>query len=232
MLSEHLPPWRIEEHDELPSTQDTLRERLATGASVHSLVLRATTQTAGRGQRARDWLSSRGGSWQTACVRDESGQLARSPITLLLAVSLARTFQAAGVQLQVKWPNDLLYGRRKAAGILCEAASGHLLIGIGVNVHNPLPAGAAALTQLPLAQVHDLVLQAIRDTVTDSTGLERLVEAYAQFDALKDRKIEFQRGREKLRGTASGIDANGNLLLNPAAGAPLALASGRVRLLH
>lgn len=231
MFSERLPSWRIEEHDELPSTQDALRERLMADSDVHGLVLRAALQTAGRGQRARNWVSGRGGSWQTAGVRDGQGLLAGTPVTLLLAVSLARAFRAAGVELQVKWPNDLLLDERKVAGILSEAVSGHLLIGIGVNVHNPLPVGAAAIEQLPLAQVNELVLAAVRAAVSDPAGTERLAAAFAEFDALAGRKIEFQLGNAKLYGTALGIDAKGNLLLDQADGSPLALPSGRVQLL-
>lgn len=246
------PDWRVETHEELRSTQDAMRERLESGAAVHGLVIRAHEQSSGRGQRARDWQSGRGGSWQTAAIHDPHGQLARSPVTLAIAVGLCTAFAQAGVALQVKWPNDLLAGGYKVAGILCENVQGHLLVGVGVNVHNAVPDGAATLSELPsggalqLEQVHELVLAGVSGGLCLArAGAAGLPAAFAAVDALAGRQIEVLQGMRVLRGTASGIDAAGSLQLQtdsalaaaPVAGMPggsggvISVRSGRVRLL-
>lgn len=236
--------WHVEAHDLLVSTQDLMRERLAAGADIHGLVIRAQEQNGGRGQRKRDWLSGRGGSWQTAAVRDPGGRLARSPVTLAIAVGLCTSFAQAGVTLQVKWPNDLLSGDNKVAGILCENVQGHLLAGVGVNVYNAVPAGAATLRELPagsalqLEQVHELVLAGIADGLRlAQAGSAGLPAAFAAVDALAGRQVEVLQGTRALRGTALGIDADGSLRLQAGTrvagmpGAASSVRSGRVRLL-
>ena len=60
--------FNIQTFDTLSSTQDEMRLRLEHGEPIHGLVIRALEQTAGRGQRARDWLSNKGGSYQTIAV--------------------------------------------------------------------------------------------------------------------------------------------------------------------
>jgi BirA family biotin operon repressor/biotin-[acetyl-CoA-carboxylase] ligase len=233
----------VEAHDLLVSTQDLMRERLAAGADIHGLVIRAQEQKGGRGQRKRDWHSGRGGSWQTAAVRDPGGRLARSPVTLAIAVSLCTSFAQAGVTLQVKWPNDLLTGGNKVAGILCENVQGHLLAGVGVNVYNAVPAGAATLRELPagsklrLEQVHELVLAGIAGGLRLAQAGAGLPAAFAAVDALAGRQVEVLQGTRMLQGTALGIDADGSLRLQAGArvagmpGAVISVRSGRVRLL-
>jgi BirA family biotin operon repressor/biotin-[acetyl-CoA-carboxylase] ligase len=235
LLSEARSGWRIETFELLASTQDLLRERLAQGEDVHGLVIRALEQSAGRGQRARDWFSGRGGSWQTAALRDEGGRLAGSPVTLAIAVGLTSVFAEAGVQLRVKWPNDLLHDGKKVAGILCEHVQGHLLAGVGVNVTNAVPAGAAVLPagqDLPLERVGQLVLAGISAGIAAALApAGALVAAYAQVDALAGRQVEVRQGERSLRGLACGIDREGSLQLQ-VGDSRLAIRSGRVRLLH
>src|SRR5690554_639511 len=107
--------WRIEEHASLASTQDELRKRLNAGNEVAGLVIRAARQSAGRGQRARDWFSAEGGSWQSAALRGSV-----SPgVALFMGIGIAQAFQPVldPDRLLLKWPNDLLYRGRKAGGI-------------------------------------------------------------------------------------------------------------------
>jgi BirA family biotin operon repressor/biotin-[acetyl-CoA-carboxylase] ligase len=240
-LSASLPAWRIEAHDVLASTQDLLRERLEAGGDVRGLVIRAAEQTAGRGQRARDWQSGRGGSWQSVAVPDEGALLAGSPVTLAIAVGLTGIFAEAGVSLGVKWPNDLLLHGRKVAGILCEIVRGHLLAGVGMNVSNAVPPGAVALqpgSNLQLAEVHELVLAGIRAGMTlaraDRAAPGSLAAAYASVDALAGQRVEVSGGKQLLTGVACGIDRAGSLQLLPAgtAGTVVPVRSGRVRILN
>jgi BirA family transcriptional regulator, biotin operon repressor / biotin---[acetyl-CoA-carboxylase] ligase len=210
--------FRIETFDSLPSTQDEMRTRLERGDDVHGLVIRALEQTFGRGQRARDWLSNRGGSYQTLAVRDESVALNKPYTAIVMAIGLARVLPEYGIQIGIKWPNDLYYPYKikqgkKVAGILCEYVKGYLLVGIGMNVNNEVPNGATALRGLDVEGVSNFVLAGVQ------RGLELLISeldlpaAFAPYDILKDKEVEVLLGDKVQRGFARGLHSNGCLLV-------------------
>lgn len=205
--------WLIEEFKEIDSTQDELRRRLGSGQDVHRLVIRAGVQTRGRGQRSRDWASVSGGSYQSAALKGP----ALPASSLFIALGVARQLNAA-LPLQpllLKWPNDIrLKSGAKVAGVLCEYSRGHLLVGVGVNVANEPPAGAAAVPGLGLDDVNRLVLSGIEAgwrLMQDSP--EELPAAYARLDSLHGQLLRFERGGRIMEGTAAGITAAGQLRL-------------------
>lgn len=206
--------WRIEEHAELDSTQDELRRRLESGENVERLVIRAAVQTAGRGQRSRDWQSDDGGSWQTAALKGHALPAA----SLFMAIGIARQLNSAldpERQLNLKWPNDILLAGRKVAGILAEYSRGHLLVGVGVNVNNRHPATAAPLSPLPLDQVHTLVLEGVAQgwhMMHEESGL--LAAEYRKLDSLHGKQLQFSRAGVHHVGTADGVDLSGRLRLD------------------
>lgn len=207
------PEWRIEHFPELASTQDELRGRLNGGGPVDRLVVRADVQSHGRGQRARDWASGAGGSWQSAALMGPV--LPASP--LFIALGIAEAFNSelpAECQLQLKWPNDLLQSGLKVGGILCEVTRGHLLCGVGVNVDNQPPAGAGQLQGLPLNRVHSLVLAGISaGWRLMSEHPEQLQDSWAGLDALQGRQLQLELDGERITGIAAGIDRAGRLRL-------------------
>jgi BirA family transcriptional regulator, biotin operon repressor / biotin---[acetyl-CoA-carboxylase] ligase len=207
-------PFLIETFDTLSSTQDAMRARLESGEDVHGLVIRALEQTGGRGQRARDWLSTRGGSYQTLAARDREPPALNQPYAaVVIALGLAQTLPEYGLKVQVKWPNDLHYRGKKVAGILCEYLRGHLLIGVGVNVENAVPEGATAFRGLDVEGVSNLVLAGVQRGLTLLEDGCDLPSAFAPFDALYGQDIEVAVGDELLRGVARGVDAGGCLKL-------------------
>lgn len=127
------------------STNADLADAAAQGAADRS-VLVAEQQTAGRGRRARAWVSPAGsGVYLSVLVRPTSVPAARLG-TLGMVAGLALMHAAtetAGIDATLKWPNDLLVGadRRKGAGVLSEALPDGAVVGVGVNV-GPLPDGA------------------------------------------------------------------------------------------
>jgi BirA family transcriptional regulator, biotin operon repressor / biotin---[acetyl-CoA-carboxylase] ligase len=205
--------FKIETFDSLPSTQDELRKRLERGEDVHGLVIRASEQMSGRGQRARDWVSDRGGSYQTLAVRDEDAVFGKPYAAIVIAIGLAQVLPEYGIQVGIKWPNDLYYRNKKVAGILCEIVQQHLLIGIGVNVNNDVPEGATALRGLGIEGVSNFVLAGVqRGLELLQTEIE-LPELFAPYDVLKDKKVlVFVDGKEE-HGVARGLHPNGCLFV-------------------
>lgn len=133
------------ELDSVPSTNKVAADQLALSEVQHGAVVLAHEQTAGRGQRDRAWISAPGLDLTFSIVLlpermkvEEQFVLAR--IAALAVAEVVSALQPADVR--VKWPNDVLVGSRKIAGILIknEVASGSVtsaIVGIGLNVNNP-----------------------------------------------------------------------------------------------
>jgi BirA family transcriptional regulator, biotin operon repressor / biotin---[acetyl-CoA-carboxylase] ligase len=205
--------FRIKTFDSLPSTQDEMRSRLERGENVHGLVIRALEQTSGRGQRARDWVSNRGGSYQTLSVRDAESQFAKPHAAVVIATGLAQVLPEYGIQVGIKWPNDLQYRNKKVAGILCEVVQQHLLIGIGVNVNNEVPEGATALRGLDVEGVSNFVLAGVQRGLELLSNDVDLPTLFAPYDVLKDKNVSVLIDGSEEKAIARGLHINGCLLV-------------------
>jgi BirA family biotin operon repressor/biotin-[acetyl-CoA-carboxylase] ligase len=126
-------------HASLPSTMDTAAA-LALAGAAHGVVVAAEAQTAGRGRRGTTWASPPGAGLYLSFTARPSSGTAVSLLTLAAGVGVRDGIAAAtGLSADLKWPNDLLVGRHKLAGILAEglavgAPEQAVVIGVGVNV--------------------------------------------------------------------------------------------------
>ena len=115
------------------STNARARELAARGAP-HGTLVTADEQSAGRGRQGRTWTAPRGRALLCSL-------LIRDPSRLLPLAAGAAVAEVVGPDARIKWPNDVLVGGRKVAGILIEARpqEGWAVAGIGVNVALRLP---------------------------------------------------------------------------------------------
>lgn len=125
--------------DEVDSTMDEAR-RAAESGEGEGYVVAADRQTAGRGRRGRGWFSPAGNLNATVLLRPVVSADRATWIPLLAGVAMADAIRRlVGLEARVKWPNDVVVGDRKVAGILTESqwdAEGRLawvLVGVGVN---------------------------------------------------------------------------------------------------
>lgn len=137
------PPWTsIAIEDELPSTNAALMGG-RTGA-----VLIAESQLAGRGRLDRSWVTPpRAGLTFSVCLAPRQPPSAWSWLPLITGLALTDVIAAS----TLKWPNDLLLGGRKVAGILAQASGTSVVIGIGLNVstrRDELPVDTATSLEL------------------------------------------------------------------------------------
>lgn len=131
---------RIELHRVVGSTN---REAMALAEAgvVHGTVVLADSQTEGRGRLSRQWFSPPGVNLYSSTVLREPVTADRfsewlSWLPLMAALAAAEAIQTtAGIQVAVKWPNDLLLADRKVGGILCESGAGFQIVGLGINVN-------------------------------------------------------------------------------------------------
>ena len=137
-----LRSWRIRTFARLASTSDFCRERAAAG-EPDGLAVVAAEQSAGRGRDARSWQSPPGNLFLSVLLRPPIRTEAAGQYALLTGVAVweaLAAFLPDPAALSLKWPNDLLLGGRKLAGILLESASAAdgrlawLVIGIGANL--------------------------------------------------------------------------------------------------
>jgi BirA family biotin operon repressor/biotin-[acetyl-CoA-carboxylase] ligase len=161
--------------ESVPSTNDAARA-LALGGAGHGTAVIAREQTRGRGTRGRAWHSPAGlGLYVSFIIRGLRGGPVPSPHLLPLAAGLAASdalSAEAGVEVRLKWPNDLVHEGRKLGGILSEAVSGapdgdFAVVGIGINVgHGPADfpgdLGASA-TSLRIAGARAATVDALFD---------------------------------------------------------------------
>lgn len=156
----------------VPSTQTLARTWAEAGAPAGAVVL-ADHQTAGRGRRGRAWTALPGRALLFSVVLRPCLPPARWPeIALAAGCAVAEGIESvAGVAPQLKWPNDVLLGGRKVAGILAEGVVGRtpvVILGVGVNVSQPdgawppeLHDRATALAAVAPAVTRPLLLAAI-----------------------------------------------------------------------
>jgi BirA family transcriptional regulator, biotin operon repressor / biotin---[acetyl-CoA-carboxylase] ligase len=209
------------------STNDRARALAAAGAP-HGALVTAGAQSAGRGRQGRTWAAPPGRALLLSLLlRDYDALL---PLRAGLAVA-----DLAGADALVKWPNDVLLGGRKLAGILVEARpqEGWAVLGMGVNV-------AVALEQLPPelreraatlgrppealeATLGELLDHLARRLAEPAAGCLAALRAR---DALRDRPVSWAGGA----GTGAGIDDAGALLVRLADGSTRTLEAGEVHL--
>ncbi|WP_428262571.1 biotin--[acetyl-CoA-carboxylase] ligase [Haliangium sp.] len=217
--------------------------RLAAAGAEHGLVVTADAQRAGRGRRGRTWHSPPGESLYLSCVLRPALTPARAvAVTLAAGLGVWEAVHQAGAESTLKWPNDVLVGGRKLAGVLTEMSTvggrlRHIVIGIGINLANRAfpPELAEIATSLALAG-HPVERDAF---VTSLLGaLERWFDRFfvggvrALADtwlARADRgRIRASAGAETVEGTVLGLADDGCLLIEDDAGAVHRILAGEV----
>jgi BirA family transcriptional regulator, biotin operon repressor / biotin---[acetyl-CoA-carboxylase] ligase len=236
-----LKPTRFAEVVQLPETTSTnsvLLDKAGAGAS-EGLVVVTDYQNAGRGRFDRRWESPPGKSLLFSVLLRPGEQELPPPRRHLAvaAVSLALAEAAkavAGVEVGLKWPNDLVVDDRKLAGVLAESApDGGLVVGAGVNV-GWAPEGQAATD---LSAVAGRPIDRGELLVRSLVALDHL---YGRWDQVSRRyreacttvgrevMVQLTGGAPALFGQAVAVDDQGCLLVRDSAGALVTVAAGDV----
>jgi BirA family biotin operon repressor/biotin-[acetyl-CoA-carboxylase] ligase len=147
----------VRQLSDVDSTNRYLRD-LARQGAPEGLVVVTDHQTAGRGRRGRTWEAPPGRALLASILlRPDPVLVPPDRRWLVTAATALAAADACGPEVAIKWPNDLLVGERKLAGILAEAEAGAIVVGIGINVGGA-PPGAVALAELRPADRGDLLV--------------------------------------------------------------------------
>ena len=239
---------RIHHCYSLDSTMSEASRIAGKGAPEGTLVV-AEEQTAGRGRFGRHWHSElASGLYLTLILRPTVAPSMAPVLTLLAGVSAAEAIQdAAQLAVDLRWPNDVLIGEKKCAGILVEMTAeplriSHVLVGIGINVnHDFIPAALAE-------EATSLRLQAGRSFSRLElliSVLKRLEHYYnlflgegaagilARFEELssyaRGRRVQVSDGGSAVSGMTEGLTPEGILLVRREDGKLEKVLSGQVR---
>jgi BirA family biotin operon repressor/biotin-[acetyl-CoA-carboxylase] ligase len=190
----------------IDSTNTWLLAEARRGAAA-GLVAVADHQTAGRGRLGRTWDAPPGANLLcSVLLRPEGGP---SFVDVARVALAARA--AAGVDVALKWPNDLLLGDAKVGGILSEVDRDALVVGLGLNVEWA-PEGAARLGEgLTRDTVLDALLVALDGWLVADARV--VLRAYREASATLGRSVRVELTDESFTGTAADITDTGSLLV-------------------
>lgn len=225
-----LPLGGLDVHWELDSTSSELQRRGAAAADL-SVVL-AESQSAARGRRGRGWLSPPAVNLYLSCLkRFDAGFAALSGLSLAIGVAVLRALEDVGIDgAGLKWPNDVLVGDAKLAGILVELSGEYqgpcvAVVGVGLNLR--MPSALRARAGQAVADLAGLCggvppernAVAVRLIVRlveclqrfEQDGFAAFAADFARFDLLYGKPLRLSGVHGELEGVGAGVDARGAL---------------------
>lgn len=214
-------------HDCVESTNDELWQRLSQGKNQAAVCL-SETQTAGRGRRGDQWHSPAAGNLYLSLFWPFPAETVQNGLSIAIGISLINVLKSEGINdLQLKWPNDILYKRQKLAGILVESRFGKTLntvVGIGLNfklptaTQNKIQQATTSLQQLctdvPCRnRLAGKIIQTMITTLEQfqKSGLRDFISQWPHYDALADQAITLIDQDEHTDVIARGINEKGEL---------------------
>jgi BirA family biotin operon repressor/biotin-[acetyl-CoA-carboxylase] ligase len=218
---------------ETTSTNDVV-EKLARDGVNEGVVVFAEAQSKGRGRLGRKWLSPPGkGLWFSVLLRPALRPQAATQLTVASATALRRAIAAqTGLNPEIKWPNDILLGQRKVAGILTELKAeldrvNYLILGIGVDVNlspsdfppdlSKTATSLSAELGRPVSRA-DLAVAVLRELDADyarvkANGFAAIAEEWESHCTTLGRNVSITIGERQIRGRAESLGDEGALLL-------------------
>jgi BirA family biotin operon repressor/biotin-[acetyl-CoA-carboxylase] ligase len=227
---------------ECGSTNDEAA-RLARMGARHGTVVLAEAQRAGRGRDGRTWESPPGGLYMSAVLRPPLPLVDVPPMTLAIGIAVCDAARSVGASAVLKWPNDVLVGGKKLAGVLVEAQSqgnklDAVIVGIGVNLDTApadrsIALGEAAGKPIDRAAFVTCLLGSVERWVDRyiASGLEAIIPAWQDRMAVGLAARATINGAP-LTGSMAGLDPDGSLLLRDDAGNLHRVRSGDVEVVR
>ena len=220
--------WRIEHFDEIDSTNTWVAQKANEGAA-EGLVAFADFQRAGRGRLERTWESSPSSSLLCSIllrpdVSPDQLQLVVASVALAARAAIVRL---SGVRPDLKWPNDLIVGGAKLAGLLAEIVAVDerlaVVVGIGVNLTYDGPQNVLATSvrtesgvTLSAPALLDILLDELeprRERLDSREGRSQLRDEYVRALATLGQRVRVEHRGGAVVGTATSVDDMGQLVL-------------------
>ena len=223
----------IQVFERTTSTNDVV-EKLARDGVREGAVVFAEAQTKGRGRLGRVWQSpTRRGLWFSVLLRPDLRPQETTQLTVISATALRRAIKSvAGLSAEIKWPNDVLLGGKKIAGILTEMSAEvdrvrHVIIGIGVDVNQDANEFAGEVrqtaTSLKLAAGEEICRAGLAAEILRELDADYARVRAGKFPEIADeweaacvtigKNVTVHVGERTFRGRAEALDDDGALLV-------------------
>lgn len=220
--------------DEIDSTNIKAKELAEQGYPNGTLVV-ADQQVSGRGRRGRSWESPSGtGIFMTLMLKPEINPNNASMLTLVAALAVAKAIKdVTGLDAQIKWPNDIVINGKKICGILTEMSAqfdyiNHIVIGIGINVHNEVFSDEIAHMASSLllesqgkkfrrAEIIEKILEYFEEyyeIYLETEDLTALTGEYNEILVNMNKSVRVLDPKDEFEGKAMGITAKGELIVD------------------
>jgi BirA family biotin operon repressor/biotin-[acetyl-CoA-carboxylase] ligase len=227
-------------YEEKVDSTNTLARDLASKGVKNGSVVIADCQEKGRGRNGKFWTSPCGSNiYMSIILRPKFSPENAQGMTIIAAVSVADAIvEAASLQPQIKWPNDILIGYKKVSGILTEMATQnmsieYLVVGIGMNVNVPENSMDESIKNIATSLLierektnalnapidRNILIASILNKFDKyyemflSTGLSSVLGYYQKYFGMMGKNIEINVKDKRVKGQVVGIDSKGALLL-------------------
>jgi len=218
--------------ENVDSTNDHARYLLLKSNNINqAFAVLSEQQTRGRGRLGRSWYSPFGSNiylslhWPFDCDPTDLGGLG-----LTAGLAVRQALEDTGItNIQVKWPNDILYRQHKLAGVLVEIlgeanTATHVIIGVGINMVAPQGDVGQRATGLQAISTHSIKRNKLAALLINNlvcylsqfqkTGLTTFQQEWLMYDAFYQRPIHILDPHSKIIGKHAGIDGHGHILLD------------------
>lgn len=233
--------------DQIDSTNIRAKQ-LGEEGVPHGTLIVAGQQNAGRGRRGRTWESPPGVSiYMSIVLRPEMPPVKAPMLTLVMALSAADSLkECTGLDVQIKWPNDIILNGKKLAGILTEMSTemdyiNHVVIGVGINVNTErLPeeleekATSLRLETGRIIRRSEIIASIMKEfeknyqLFIETQGLRQMQEKYNSLLVNREKEVRILGVKEEYTAYALGINEKGELLVRRDNGEIEAILAGEV----
>ena len=224
-------PWPVLIHHSLDSTNAEALRAIDSGAAA-PFVVTAERQTAGRGRRGRKWVSPFAENiYYSLVLRMDGGMRQLEGLSLVVGLAVLSALRAVGLSdAGLKWPNDVLVGNKKIAGILLELVGDpadvcHVVLGIGINVNMRLASevdqawtsvflesGRLVSRNTLISRLNDSLLMYLKRHAAE--GFTAIQAEWEQNHLWQGREVSLIAGVHQVDGTVMGIDQQGALRMS------------------
>ena len=231
--------------NEVDSTNEVAKYLAEEGAEEGTLVV-AEIQNRGKGRRGKTWISPPGGVWMSVILRPNIPPYQASQLTLVTGVVVAKTLkEELNLDVGIKWPNDILIGKKKVCGILTEVNAtmdkvNYLVVGIGIDMNVDVPLFPSDLQKGATSLKNELNTE-INGALLVQKFLFNFENIYKEFKSGKfpeilnewramsstiGNSVEVRTRGKTVRGDAVGINKEGILIIEMEDGSLRKMISG------
>jgi BirA family biotin operon repressor/biotin-[acetyl-CoA-carboxylase] ligase len=227
----------------IESTMDIARREARAGTTEGTVVI-AGEQSKGRGRINRSWLTPKGNIALSVVLYPDISQVPY--LTMITSLAVTNSIEAiTGLKTSIKWPNDILIGRKKVCGILVESELKkkkvvYSIVGVGINVNVKPDIDDASLSATSLGD--ELEGEILRTDIINRMlfEMERMYLALPHKNSIHQewqeklvtlgKRVTVNSGDTILEGIAESVDESGALLLRQAGGGSTRIVAGDVTL--